>query len=224
MDKKYVTRFWSRVQRGNRAECWPWKGRPNKGGYGMFSAPWLGNRGAHVVAYELVNGPVPNSLCVLHKCDNRLCVNPCHLFLGTHPDNMRDMKEKRRQAFGERNATSKLSEQEVLEMRGLRLRGASTESLAKKYGVSLNTALRALRGESWAHLPGAVDARSSSPPRKPTDRRGERSPTAKLRAAEVAEIRRLRASYGVFYKDLAKMFGVDKMTACRICLGQAWRG
>lgn len=88
---------------------------------------------AHRVAWELANGTIENGAYVLHRCDNRKCVNPDHLFLGSFNDNMEDMVSKGRQAAGEKNAHAKLTEDQVREI--LNMSGTNQE-VADKFGVT----------------------------------------------------------------------------------------
>lgn len=87
--------FWAQVRRDEA--CWEWQAARNSGGYGWFRfGPSRTSTGAHRVAYELVNGPIPAGLGVLHRCDNPPCCNPAHLFLGTNQDNVTDKVNKGR--------------------------------------------------------------------------------------------------------------------------------
>lgn len=102
-----LDRFNRKVKAGSIAAhmqtpCLEWQGAKFGSGYGAF---WLDgrNKRAHRVAWQLTNGPIPNGLFVLHHCDNRICVNVAHLWLGTHDDNMEDMVLKERSPLGERN-------------------------------------------------------------------------------------------------------------------------
>src|SRR6185295_8724912 len=114
-------RFWERVDRRGPDECWLWTGTQKSSGYGGIRQ---GSRGtpilrAHRLSWELHNGPIPASLCVCHRCDTPLCVNPAHLWLGTHEENMRDRDQKRRwgKRAGEANGFSRLTNEIVLAIR-----------------------------------------------------------------------------------------------------------
>lgn len=105
------------------------------------------------MSYSFV-APIPDGLIVCHTCDNRACINPRHLFLGTDKDNSDDKirKGRSRHAFGESVASSKLTDADVVKMREMRRRGLSYAKLGKLFGVSKHTALRAAKGEQWKHV------------------------------------------------------------------------
>ncbi len=93
----FSNRFWSKVDK--TSTCWNWQGALNEKGYGLFKVGGKYGVAAktHRVVWKMLVGSIPINMCVLHKCDNRRCVNPDHLYLGTHQDNMNDMKNKDRQ-------------------------------------------------------------------------------------------------------------------------------
>lgn len=143
-------RFFEKVVFGLN-DCWVWRGHVDEIGYGRF--PYEGENKAHRVAYALFNGAIPNGMLVLHKCDNRQCVNPAHLFLGTQKDNMADMSAKDRgvapRLFGERNPMSKLSAEQVAEIRAMVEGGAKQIDACKRFGVSPMTVSRIIRRQAW---------------------------------------------------------------------------
>jgi hypothetical protein len=143
-----VVEFWRRVDRRSDSECWPWTSALSKGGYGRFHY----TKGqAHRFSYELHHGQIAAGLLVCHHCDNRRCVNPAHLFLGTHKDNSQDMVSKGRHLHvpkpkGDAHAR-KLSSQQVAEIRATN--GVTNISLAVMYGVNHRTISAIKRGKIW---------------------------------------------------------------------------
>lgn len=125
--------------------CWLWK-ILSRGGYG---AAWAGKPiSAHRLAWTLARGPIPAGMQVLHRCDVRRCVNPDHLFLGTHAENMADRNAKGRQACssGERHPNAKLTSADVL---AIRASSALQRVLAAEYGVSISTISDIRRYRLW---------------------------------------------------------------------------
>ena len=154
-EERDEARFWSKVATGKRNNsCWDWDGAHFSSGYPGF---WLDNtqKRAHRVMWTFVNGDIPNGICVLHKCDNRGCVNPSHLFLGTHSDNMKDMVSKKRKRGGprrgEKHHGAKLTNAQVLEIRS-RLKRSEwgiISSLAKEFDVAHTTISKIKRNKTW---------------------------------------------------------------------------
>lgn len=137
--------------------CWEFIGGRIPDGYGMLKVDGEQRR-AHRVAYELWCGPIPEGLNVLHKCDNRACCNPVHLFLGTQQDNIADMVAKGRQRFGVNpalgvlNGRSRLSEDEVRSIRQYLDLGLSERQVANKFYVSRGAIRNIKLGLSWSWL------------------------------------------------------------------------
>jgi hypothetical protein len=146
-------RFWEKVDKGGPDDCWEWTASRDRFGYGRISTRPDFIDKAHRVSYELHRGPIPEGMCVCHDCpdgDNPSCVNPAHLFLGTHQDNMDDMNAKQRGAFGERCGSAKLTEPRVLAIRAIE--GATVTAIAAQFSVSQETVAKILRRETWKHL------------------------------------------------------------------------
>lgn len=137
----------------NKTEtCWIWIASKKYDGYGYFSINGKTHM-AHRVAYKLFYGEIPNSLHVCHKCDNPSCVNPFHLFLGSHDTNMKDMTKKGRQIKGERQHSAKLKTEEILEIRKLYSSQQMTQrQLANKFGVAQNIVSRIVNYLIWKHI------------------------------------------------------------------------
>lgn len=131
--------------------CIHWTGGNLVRGYGRIRVTPSRFELAHRVAYELRFGPIPAGLFVLHRCDNPLCVNPDHLFPGTHADNMRDMVAKNRaaDARGEKNPRAKLTAPDV---QVIRASAAPLAALAAQYGLALEYVRQIQKRKSWRHL------------------------------------------------------------------------
>lgn len=150
-----IGRFESKYIPVTESGCWLWTGAVAKcrnGDYGLLT--WFGGkmRLAHRVSYELFKGPI-NDLCVLHKCDTPLCVNPDHMFLGTRKDNIDDMLRKGRRTYksGADARTAKLTESQVREIRSLKDQ-FSTRQLAKMFGIGSSAMHKITSGRSWKKL------------------------------------------------------------------------
>ncbi len=141
-----IERFWAKVDKSG--DCWEWTGGRQGKGYGSF---WLKNsmRPAHRISWELHNGSIPDGLYVLHKCDNRICINPKHLFLGTNQENMTDRNLKGRQARGEKIGIAKLTWESVEEIRNLHSDGISQYELAERFGVDTSRICRIIHNKIW---------------------------------------------------------------------------
>lgn len=153
ISKEDIKRFWSKVKKKRGKGCWEWQASKVYG-YGQFYVPSENShRRAHRVSWIIKNGKIPNDLLVLHKCDNRACIRPDHLFLGTHQDNENDKISKGRQAVGSKSGSSKLTEKQVSEIRGRYNTGKyTTRELAKIYKVCQRTICVILRYIAWRHI------------------------------------------------------------------------
>jgi hypothetical protein len=185
-------RFWSKVDKygpipAHRPElghCWPWTASSNGKGYGTFSVrkaatgQW-GSEYAHRVAFEATYGPLSAGECALHRCDNRRCSRPDHLFKGSKGDNNRDMTEKGRNVLqtrpelvltgtrrfhaahpeardGTRNGRARLTETNVPIIRaryGDGMNGVRLVDLANEYGVTIQSIWAAIKRKTWPHVP-----------------------------------------------------------------------
>ncbi len=156
IDSKATKRFWSKVDKRRKDECWNWLAAcGSHGNYGSFGLAGQGTFYTHRIAWKLATGQDPGDLKVLHHCDNGKCVNPSHLFLGTQVDNIQDMVLKKRQRGdhrpGEKCPTSKLKDADVIAIRESRKKYALAE-LAEKYNVCQATISLICNRRTWRHV------------------------------------------------------------------------
>ncbi len=175
-----IARFWSLIDRRAPDECWPWKGRRHKRGYGFFDTKTERGLRATRVLIVVVTGKDPSDKEACHSCDNPPCCNPDHVSTGTHQKNMRDARDRGRVTVlrgpdhylygkhpnmptmsfhpgrdlaGEKHPLSKLKDSQVIEIRNSWSAGGTTKSeLSRKFLVSRKLIRMIIEGKTWKHL------------------------------------------------------------------------
>jgi hypothetical protein len=160
----FAEKFWALVQRTDT--CWTWKGQFRNTGYGNVNINGI-HKSAHRVAYQLSCGSITEGLFVLHRCDNRACVRPDHLFLGTQQDNIDDACRKGRTARGDRNSTRtkpdrhprgvrhgmhKLTDDDVRSIRERSANGENRTHLGEYFGVTARAIDFVVSRKHWKHV------------------------------------------------------------------------
>lgn len=159
-DLQFENRFFSKVDFTGENECWNWIAGTNKDGYGVIGTKERSML-AHRVSYLYFFGYIPEGLYILHFCDNSSCINPEHLFPGTHNDNAQDMVLKNRQLKGEDILLSKLIKSQIIEIRKLYRENRnkkftegrlSCAMLADMFNVAHYTIWQIVNNKTWRHL------------------------------------------------------------------------
>jgi len=149
--KTLFERFHSLI--GNKADCWEWGGYIDNFGYGRIMTKGGPTR-AHRVSYLLHHGEIPRGSYILHKCDNRKCVNPAHLYAGNARQNAADKVNRGRAYTGNHKGIvhpqAKLTEADVY---AIRASASPNPELAKMYGVTASAICMIKRRRTWSHLP-----------------------------------------------------------------------
>jgi len=175
VQQEVIDRFWAKVDIRGLNDCWLWQARTRSGyGYFQFSRETgrkIGSRDilAHRMSWVIEHGSIPDNMCICHRCDTPLCVNPAHLFLGTQRDNLFDMAYKGRSNLqglrrgspcGSKNPSAKLGEEDVRQIRVDYASGICSQFvLAQTYGVSQSNISSIVRYKTWAILE-ATNAKS----------------------------------------------------------------
>lgn len=207
------TRFFQRIEKLPNG-CWKWRGyiRPKGMGYGEIG---FGGRSILVHRYSwLIHfGEIPTGKSVLHKCDNPSCVNPEHLFLGTHADNMADCVRKGRQSKGEQRYNSKLTDSDVRTISSLIQAGETYTDIGRRFGIKQSSVSDIASGRIWKHV---------KRPSVPNKRQGELRPDAKMTTDKVKQCIAMVRS-GMTHKSVADHFGVTAGAISQIMIGKTWK-
>lgn len=215
-DNTLIKRFWRKVDAGEG--CWVWNGAMDKAGYGKILKEPGKNQAyffAHRLSYQIHYGEFNNEFHVCHKCDNPSCVNPEHLFLGTHQDNMDDMVRKGRgkgkALFGEQILWSKLTDEKVETIINSYNSGEKVSVLSKRHGVSINNIYSILKGELWSH----IDKKANYIPGRDYK---------KITESDVRQIRKIKEETNKTMTQIAKEFGISLSSVSKIVKFQYWKG
>jgi hypothetical protein len=193
--------------------CWVWTANLNSKGYGTISVEGR-SKLAHRVSYEIYVGKIPDGLDLLHRCDNGRCVNPDHLFPGTHKENMADMARKGR-AFkhmqkGESNNGAKLTDSQVL---AIYADTRASAVIADEYGIFWNAVYDIKKKKRWGHILNDL----TDPPGKALPRWA--TPRAKLTEGQVKQI----YADSRVHSAIAKDFEISRSLVGQIKAKKIWQ-
>lgn len=195
--------------------CWNVRGATTGQGYVQ-----IGSKKrilSHRAAYIAWNGPIPEGLVVRHTCDNRRCINPEHLILGTQKQNIQDAVDRGRLPRGDEHHNALITGEIARDIVNQRNKGIGSSDLAKRYGISRTVVKGIVRGTMWAA--DTADIPRNVP--KWTGQSGGRNGSAKLDEHKVRQIVK-EVTTGTSVKDLAEEYGVSYQTVWNIVKGKTW--
>ena len=225
LSEKDKKRFLSKLKVNESTGCHEWQAYTNQNGYGVIYVQWSYIL-SHRVAYFLDYGQQPGDLCVCHKCDNPVCCNPAHLFLGTTQENTRDMVEKGRykDQKGTANGNAILTPQAVIQIRKLSAQGVKQKELAGMFGVNQSAISGIILHRTWTHLSSAKEIAKVAQLREQQSlKAGECSGGSILNTDSVLKIRELHSAGVISQKDMANMFGVNPRTISAVVHRRTWK-
>lgn len=217
-------RFAAKFERRAESECWPWTASTNGMGYGMIWSPEFGRKIlAHRYSYMQHFGALPASALVLHSCDNPACVNPAHLRIGNHKQNVADMDARKRRVSntpkGEANCNAKMTADAVIKLRQRYVAGDALSDLVRDFGCTETSLKDYTTGRSWKHVLGKDGCPTWEDLKAEGARRRRNS--AILCADEVIAIRAAIAG-GESNKSIALRYGLKPKTISDIKTRKNW--
>ena len=213
---KFKINFYKKTLVEDQSGCVVFVGGSDCGGYRRCSVAGK-VRMAHRISYELNYGSIPEGLLVCHKCDNRACVKPEHLFLGTHKDNSDDKINKGRQNnVGSLNHRAKLNDRLVNSLIDEYNLGVSPSELSEKYKISKPNIYCILNNKIWKHIGKQVFKQNFQV-------HGDSCINSKLNSKDVVELHNLYTSTEVSIKQLSTKYGISQSHVRRVLSGNAWK-
>jgi hypothetical protein len=217
-------RFWTKVRTAGPQDCWEWQANKNNKGYGLFRPGGLAPKVlAHRASYEAANGPIQRGLLILHSCDNRACVNPAHLRVGTHKQNVADMDQRGRRVTkpmrGEDNPNTAATAELVTSVRKAYVSGMSIADITAKFKVSEAAANDYCTGKSWRHILGV----NGCPTKEELAERAKINTKSNAKIThEIADEIRRRLSCGETGRALAAEYAIHYATVSDIKHRKIW--
>ena len=207
---KDITRFNSKFTKGTEDECWIWNATKDSDGYGRIKIQGKSKIATHVAFYLKEHRWPETGKLICHSCDNPSCVNPKHLREDTHAGNHAERNLKNRQAYGSKNGTAILTEEQVLQIVELYNQQIPLKEIADQFGVSLGPIQGIISGIHWTHITGGK-----------LEKRKYHT-NSKLTEEQVREIRQLCAN-GESQGSVGKKYGIIQTTVGKIVRGERYQ-
>jgi len=217
-------RFWTKVDKTHPSGCWVWTANRNNKGYGLFRPGGTAPKElAHRLSYADAFGPIPQGGLILHSCDNRLCVNPAHLRVGTFKDNVADMDERGRRVSNARrgaaNPNTKMTERQIINIRRDYVAGVPIKTILTRYRITKAAMNDYVSGKSWRHILGKPGCPGIKALKAEAAKRQRNSARLSMEDARAIRARLESGERGV---DLASEYGVHNATISDIKKNRIW--